>query len=79
MNNVADFKDPSDSLCRTYREVNNATEHKFRLGQLVEVKDDCIRLFVTKLSRDCDGTPLYSLGLDQSFTHGYAEEYLKAI
>ncbi len=79
MNNVADFKDPNDSLGRTYREVNNATDHKLKLGQLVEVEDDGIRLFITKLSRDCDGTPLYSLGMRQSFTHGYTEECLKAI
>jgi len=79
MINVSDLKDPEDTLGRTYREINNATEHKLKLGQLVEVEGNGIRLFITKLSRDCDGTPLYSIGTSQSLLHGYSEQYLKAI
>ena len=79
-NNIAGFKDQKDKDGRTYREVNNATTHKFNVGQLVQVDDDLITLFITKQSRDCDGTPLYSLGHNgKSFLHGYAEAYLKAV
>jgi hypothetical protein len=58
--NIADLKDPNDPEGRTYREINNATQHRFNVGQLVEV-DDGVRLFVAKQTRDCDGTPLYYL------------------
>ncbi len=58
--NIADMKDPDDPQGRTFREVNNVKEHKFAVGQLVEI-DDGVRLFVAKQTRDCDGTPLYCL------------------
>lgn len=60
MINISDFKDPNDQQGRTYREVNNAKKHKYKVGQLVEL-DNGVRLFVAMKTRDCDGTPLYCL------------------
>lgn len=68
--NIADLKDPNDTQGRTYREVNNATTHKFKVGQLVEI-DDGVRMFVAKQTRDCDGTPLYCL---TPFKHDYTPD-----
>ncbi len=61
MMNVADFKYPNDPQGRTYREINNAIIHSFEVGDLVEIDDTGVRLFVAKQTRDCDGTPLYCL------------------
>lgn len=66
---------------RTIRENNMAVGHNIPVGTLVEVKYDkwhgggaCskvhARLFVLGHDRDCDGTPLYSLGYNQS---GFAD------
>jgi hypothetical protein len=60
MINIADLTDPNDPNERSYREINNAKKHKFRVGQLVEIEHG-VRLFVARQTRDCDGTPLYSL------------------
>ena len=82
--NVADLPDPDDNLGRTYREVNNAKSHKFNIGDLVEV-DGEIRLFIAKLDRDCDGTPVYSLTYEKSLSSmnywvpGFSEEGMKLI
>ncbi len=35
--NLADIKDPNDTMGRTYREVNNAMTHQFKVGDLVEL------------------------------------------
>ena len=80
MQNVADLKDPNDPQGRTYREVNNSTPHKYKVGQLVQLESGA-RLFINRLPRDCDGTPLYSLGAKSGHTvlHGYAEEALTPI
>lgn len=80
IHNIADLKDPNDKQGRSYREVNNAKVHLFQVGDLVEV-DSGIRLYITKLTRDCDGTPLYSLGnMDgESFTFGYSDACLTKI
>jgi hypothetical protein len=63
--NVADMINPSTG--KTYREENREKEHKIPLGALVEIVDneemEGIRLNVVALTRDCDSTPLYSLGL----------------
>ena len=75
--NICDLTDPEDSAGRTYREVNNATHHKLMVGDLVEL-DNGARLFITKHTRDCDGTPLYSVGLPgNTLTRGYAEDNLQ--
>jgi hypothetical protein len=59
--NIADLFDPNDTEGRTYREINYAKRHSFEIGELVELESG-IRLHVTLLTRDCDGTPLYHLG-----------------
>lgn len=81
MINVADLKDPNDPQGRTYREVNNAMQHAFAIGDLVELENG-VRLFVAKQTRDCDGTPLYSLthksGGDVSL-HGFSEDDMERV
>ena len=79
MNNVADLKDPNDPQGRTYREINNATSHNLTVDDLVEL-DDGVRLFVTRLTRDCDGTPLYCLGRKgNTVIMGYTEDSLTLV
>ncbi len=77
MSNIADLQDPNDPKGRT---INNAKEHKYSVGELVELENKA-RLFVTRLSRDCDGTPLYMLGckLDRIDLLGISEEYITQI
>jgi len=77
MNMIADLIDPNDKNGRTYREVNNATNHGIKIGQLVELECGS-RLFVLMHKRDCDGTPLYVIGLKESniIEGGYPEESL---
>jgi hypothetical protein len=65
--NIADLKNPKTG--KTYREENNAKQHKYKVDDLVEIiswGDDCkyggMRLYVIGCVRDCDGTPLYVLG-----------------
>ena len=80
--NLADMIDPNDSKGRSYREVNAEKQHKINIGTLVELENGA-RLFVAKHARDCDQTPLYSLGIDiedkYSWIHGYPEESLRRI
>ena len=80
INNVADFIDPNDKQGRSYRQINNEKTHALKVGQLVELECGA-RLYVLKHSRDCDGTPLYTIGLQESniVEGGYPQEYLKAI
>jgi len=63
MVNVADLKDPNDPDGKTYRQVNAEREHQYDVGDLVALESG-VRLFIVKLTRDCDQTPLYSLGLE---------------
>lgn len=85
------LKDPSDSQGRSYKEVNLEKKHKIPVGSLVEL-DTGARLFVVMHTRDCDGTPLYSLCHDKEDTKwvnsifanrawdsGYDEDSLKLI
>lgn len=48
---------------KTIKENNLEQTHNFPVGSLVEIKDTQERLYVKKLTRDCDGTPLYSLSV----------------
>ncbi len=81
---------------KTVRQNNEATQHRIPIGTLVEVKYDewygtgaCAkvhaRLFVVMHSRDCDGTPLYTLSRSQRIVdsepaqHGFNEESLTII
>lgn len=61
--NIADLDSGNG---QSYREVNLSTKHDCKVGDLVEVLGTGVRLFVVKLNRDCDGTPLYSLCHDKS-------------
>jgi hypothetical protein len=83
--NVADLQDRSDPQGRTYRQVNAAKTHAIPLGTLIELEDG-ERMFIKMHTRDCDQTPLYSIGLKDDVVehgllckwhHGYAEENLK--
>ena len=76
--NVADLVNPKDSKGRTYREINNTIKHKLSVGDRVETYDNMV-LFITKHTRDCDGTPLYSLGdaKGRHLTNGYSEDSVK--
>lgn len=77
--NIADLKDPSDPRGRSYREINNAAEHKYNVGQLVEFEDG-LRLFITKQTRDCDGTPLYWFGWgEKTVRRNYPEDGFKIL
>ena len=62
------FADIVEANGRTIRQNNLDIQHKLPIGALVEIRcsdvpewDGC-RLYVAKHDRDCDGTPLYSLG-----------------
>ena len=66
---IHDMVDPNDESGRTYKEVNDAKKHKYQIGDIVEY-NGC-RAIVDKITRDCDGTPLYSLKI-----HGIPEECL---
>lgn len=85
--NIADLEDPSDTLGRTYREINAAKSHQIPIGSLVEEKDTGVRLFVSGHTRDCDQTPLYSLSAYQDaheqerypVYHGYSENSLSCV
>jgi hypothetical protein len=54
---VADMINPETG--KTGREENNSKAHKYKVGQAVKI-EECRWAFITKLTRDCDGTPLYS-------------------
>jgi len=77
---MCDLKDPNDPQGRTYRQINAEKQHNIPIGALVEVIDSGERLFVMKHTRDCDQTPLYSIGMkgsdDWKWNHGYSEESL---
>lgn len=62
---------------KTVRENNHETPHVLPIGSLVEITTDCpigqfasvykgVRLFVVAHTRDCDGSPLYSLSFDRN-------------
>jgi len=97
--NVADLKDPEDPQGRSYRQINHAKPHNIPLGTLVEYNcasghgdmESGLRMFVVLQTRDCDGTPLYSLGPvphekqchphfgNDKWLNGYCEESLTPI
>ena len=79
---------------KTIKEHNLELKHNIPIGALVEVKYDewfgggaCTkvhaRLFVSRHSRDCDGTPLYSIGPcrwnGDWQSHGHDEDALTVI
>jgi len=68
--NIADLTDPNDDQGRTYREINNTIEHKFKQGDIVIMRDSGAVYTVSKQTRDCDGTPLYTLATEIGVYHG---------
>lgn len=72
--NIADLVDPNDKDGRTWRQINNAEGHNIPIGTRVTTYNNMV-LFVTQHTRDCDGTPLYSLGNPdgKNLTGGYSE------
>ena len=56
--NAADIAGPNG---KTAREENNARKHLFEVGELVECKETEDLFIIEKQTRDCDGTPLYSM------------------
>ena len=66
MINVADLTNPETG--KTYRKENNELDHKYKVGQPVKMQDGSW-VTITKLTRDCDGTPLYSYE-----SHGLGED-----
>lgn len=74
---------------KTYREENAEMTHAIGIGALVEIKESGVRMFVVKLGRDCDMTPLYWLspyapdeltGTERNETYGgYGDESLLLI
>lgn len=69
---VINVSDIVEANGKTWRENNLAIKHSIPIGTLVEVKFDSwfgegacwkvhARLWVVAHTRDCDGTPLYSL------------------
>jgi hypothetical protein len=85
--NAADLKDRNDPQERTYRQVNAEKVHAIPLGALVGLEDG-ERMFIKRHTRDCDMTPLYSVGMKDDevdsglmckWHHGYGEENLTII
>jgi hypothetical protein len=85
--NGADLQDPNDPQGRTYRQVNAEKQHTIPLGALVELETG-ERLRVMLQTRDCDQTPLYSLGVTgddddrigrMKWRHGYCDESLTVV
>lgn len=62
---ISDMKDPRNPLGKTWYEMNMEIQHEFQVGQLVEEINTGVRMFVAKQTRDCDGTPLYTLTPDK--------------
>lgn len=87
---------PSDLPGKTWKEKNLEIQHNIPIGALVEISAgfdyDGVRLIVCNHTRDCDGTPLYSLTWDMdnyerfkelrwatTCTGGYSEQNLVII
>lgn len=84
--------DIQGNVGKTFRELNNEMKHNIPIGILVEIipwDGDCfyggMRMFVNSHDRDCDGTPLYTLGsknnqdgCERGFG-GFLEDSLKRI
>ena len=87
---------------KTRKEENLEQQHNIPIGTLVEIQVDSesdaqydgVRLYVVGHTRDCDGTPLYQLGMKNASLKnpflgdafyafdtfgGFAEDYLKII
>ncbi len=68
--NVADLVNPETG--KTWRQENMEQTHKIPIGSLVEIHGEYLdnagaRLWVVEHSRDCDGTPLYTLATKKAW------------
>ena len=95
MPNIEMVHDIVESNGKTIKENNLKLEHSVELGKLIEIitwdeesKENYggIRLFVTNHTRDCDGTPLYTLGSRRNLVtsnlgseYGFTREMLKVL
>jgi hypothetical protein len=91
MTKLVKFSDVIEPNGKTIKENNLEKKHKIPLGTLVEVKytkqygnGACSkrhdRLFVAKHTRDCDGTPLYTLANSPNYLeHPYDSLHLTAL
>lgn len=71
----------------TYKERNLAQPHAFAVGELVEINGGC-RLYVAEQTRDCDGSPLYTLTHEEQgedplqpryFVRGFSQTRLREV
>jgi hypothetical protein len=92
---VVNFADLKGADGKTFRQSNMEKKHNIPVGTLVQIietpdSDGCcsewrgVRLYVAMHNRDCDGTPLYSLGSKgQTNTlmmdHGFGEDQLSVL
>jgi hypothetical protein len=74
--------DPETGL--TVKETNEAVLHHYSVGMLVEYaeprsRSHGVRLYVWEQTRDCDGTPMYTLGprRPEDNPKGYSVKFLK--
>ena len=86
MSNLIFVGDIVEANGKTIKENNLGVEHKIPVGALVETTSayeygwEGMRLFVREHTRDCDGTPLYSLGDNElAFVLGFGEDNLKVL
>ena len=88
--NFVFLHDTVEANSRTIKENNLEKRHNIPIDSLVEVKFDdwfgggaCwkvhARLWVDAHTRDCDGTPLYTLCSSYQKFHGFSEESLTLI
>jgi hypothetical protein len=96
MNNIIILHNLVEKNGKTIKENNLLLKHKIKIGTLVEVINlenyEGVRLYVVAHTRDCDGTPLYSLCADKTnikqerdmfgnygWDNGYSENNLKKL
>jgi hypothetical protein len=82
---MAFFKDLVEGNGKTIEQNNLATTHKYPIGTLVQFETEtchgkCVTktsgtLYVMEHTRDCDGTPLYSLGAMDLSNEGNMQDY----
>ena len=76
--NIMSVNDIVEANGKSFKDNNLAIQHNIPLGSLVEIlpeqdenpnepnRHTGLRLFVVSLSRDCDGTPLYTLSFNKN-------------
>jgi len=76
------FGDIVEKNGKTIRENNLEKTHKYPIGSLIELTDG-ERLYVMSYGRDCDGSPLYRLGIKEDSSEdplpGWYGEHYKVV